>query len=55
MTNRGSGAAMSHTASAVPASQTRFTMRRHNPATVGSSSPMRRGVKPRLTSERRRW
>ena len=55
MTRRGSGAAMSHTASAVPASQTRSTMRRHRAATVSSSSPMRRGVNPRLTSERRRW
>ena len=51
----GSGAATSHTKSQVPASHTRSTMRRHSPATVSSISPMRRGVKPRFTSERRRW
>ena len=55
ITINGSGAATSHTKSQVPASHTRSTMRRHSPATVSSISAMRRGVKPRFTSERRRW
>ena len=50
----GSGAAMSHTKSHSPRSQTRSMISVQMRRTVGSWSRTRRGVNPRFTSFRRR-